>query len=303
MSSRVDEGRMIRAAVHALPAEFRAEYGDEVLLVTRDTLRDARASGPAAVSGARGRILVDLVATAATEHARKGFTMRTTTPGIGYGIAAAVGLPLYLASFGSIAFWQLVEGAHDAFGVRTASWFHPLIAIVGGLLATLALLGLVSRLGLGTRGGALARTAVIVVGAAFTLAPLSMLADGAILRNSLRVAIDTMATIGWAIGFVGITTLLVTLGAIALRRRSLGAWSIAPLIVGVVLVAWVGYGAVSSALGVNYLVSSGTLTAQLLIWALLLACAAMGAGLAIAPRDHAGHASTPRRSVGTAAPA
>ncbi|BDZ63450.1 hypothetical protein [Agromyces mangrovi Wang et al. 2018] len=294
---------MIRAAVRALPAEFRAEYGDEVLLVARDTLRDARASGPAAVSGARGRIFVDLVATAATEHARKGFTMRTTAPGIGYGIAAAVGLPLYLASFGSIAFWQLVEGAHEAFGVRSAAWFHPVIAVIGGLLATIALLGLVGRLGLGSRSGAIARTAAIVVGAGFTLAPPSMLADGAILRNSVRVAVDTMATIGWAIGIVGVTALLVTLGVITLRRRALGAWSIAPLVAGVMLVAWIAYGAVSTALGVSYLVSSGTLAAQLLTWALLLACAAMGAGLAIAPRDHAGHASTPQRRVGTAAPA
>ncbi|GLI28376.1 hypothetical protein ARHIZOSPH14_26180 [Agromyces rhizosphaerae] len=292
---------MIRAAVHALPADFRAEYGDEVLLVARDTLRDARASGPAAVSGARGRILVDLVATAATEHARKGFTMRTTAPGIGYGIAAAVGLPLYLASFGSMGFWQLVEGAHEAFGVRSAAWFHPVIAITGGLLTTIALLGLVGRLGLGTRGGAIARAAVIVAGGAFTLAPLSMFADGRILRNSVQVVIDTLATIGWAIGVVGITALLVSLGVIALRRRSLGAWSIAPLITGVVLVAWVAYAAVSSALGVSYFVSAGALTAQLLIWALVLACAAMGAGLAIAPRDHAGHASTRHHHVGTAA--
>ncbi|WP_353810397.1 hypothetical protein [Agromyces sp. SYSU T00194] len=297
---------MIRVALRALPSEFRAEYGDEVLLVSRDTLREASASGPAALSSARGRILIDLVATAAAEHVRKGFTMRTTAPGIGYGIAAAIGFPLYIASYGSYGFWNVVDGVHGLFGVNPALWFHPLIAAIGGVLAAIGLFGLVGRLGLTARTRAIARSAAILAGLALVVTSLGILDDGAILRNSVHRLLDTIEAIGWFVGFGGTIVMLIACGVVAVRRRALGVWSAAPLVAGVGVAAWVSFVLVGMGAGWGWENLLAGPVSQLLLLASVLACVATGVGIALAPRhrtDPADHAPHPKARIDSAATA
>lgn len=68
--------RIYRRLIGLYPAAFRARYEDELVTLFADQLRDARASGGGARSMAVwARMLVDLVATASSEHGRRDRTM------------------------------------------------------------------------------------------------------------------------------------------------------------------------------------------------------------------------------------
>src|SRR5437773_1957757 len=68
--------RLYRGLLRFYPTEFRARYGDEMVQLFGDQLRDAsannRASGPATVWL---RTLIDLVTSATTEHLQGDRTM------------------------------------------------------------------------------------------------------------------------------------------------------------------------------------------------------------------------------------
>jgi hypothetical protein len=64
--------RAYRGLLRLYPAEFRTRFGDEMVQLFGDQLRDARAAGaPAGTARTWLRILGDLAVTAASEHARR----------------------------------------------------------------------------------------------------------------------------------------------------------------------------------------------------------------------------------------
>ncbi len=71
--------RVYRGLLRLYPSEFRARFGDEMVQLFGDQLRDARtgrvSSGPAGAAHVWIRTLGDLAVTAASEHARKDRTM------------------------------------------------------------------------------------------------------------------------------------------------------------------------------------------------------------------------------------
>ena len=64
--------RAYRALLRLYPATFRDDYGEEMVRLFREQLRDARgANGPMAVTGLWARAIVDVLETAPGHHLRK----------------------------------------------------------------------------------------------------------------------------------------------------------------------------------------------------------------------------------------
>ncbi|WP_353827306.1 hypothetical protein [Agromyces sp. SYSU T0242] len=237
MSSPMLEGRAVDVALRAFPAAFRDEYGHEMRLLARDSVREAQVDGERAVRATRARIVFDLLLAAAMEHARKETAMHVNAPGVGYGIAAAVGLPLIIASYSSYAFWGFLSTTSGAIGLESSSFLvHPTILLIGGILLTVGLVGLVGRLGVADRTRRWLRIAAIVGGVLVTVGGSSMYAYGLPTTSPLRSMVDDVLGFVQGPGLLIVAGVLITAGVLALRNRSFGPLSFAPIAVAASLV-------------------------------------------------------------------
>lgn len=99
--------RIYAALLHAYPREFRGRYGEEMILLFADQLRDARAAtGAADVASTWFRTLLDLLSSAIGEHMRRDRTMAQSlatfepTPTMRWlGLFSVAGAALLLLAF------------------------------------------------------------------------------------------------------------------------------------------------------------------------------------------------------------
>ncbi|GAA2027812.1 hypothetical protein GCM10009819_09080 [Agromyces tropicus] len=285
MSAPMLEGRAVDVALRAFPAAFRDQYGHEMRVLARDTVRDAQADGTRAVRAARARIVFDLLLAAAMEHTRKESAMHVNGPGVGYGIAAAIGLPLIIASYSSAGFWSFLSSTGVAMGVESSSYLvHPSIVLIGGILMTVGLIGLVGRLSLGDGPLRWLRAAAIVGGVLVTLGGASMYAYGLPSTSPWRGALDTAGVILLGPGLLLVLGLLVAAGVIALRTRSLGALSFAPMAVAACLVLVFAVMITVMAIGVPIEVGFRQPAMVIADWLLFGSSIVLGVALALAPQ-------------------
>ena len=148
--------RAYRWLLHLYPAEFRARFEDDLVQLFGDRLRDARSSR---ASGGVGitwlGTLGDLVATAATEHARKNrmvaHSLATTSPSTAsraLGLAGILGGVVLLAAFlfeispelNAVRIYLFLIGALAiVIGVhRRQASVAPMVALLGAVPALLA---------------------------------------------------------------------------------------------------------------------------------------------------------------------
>ena len=129
--------------LYTYPARFRREYGTEMAQVFRDDMRATLSnSGKAAFLGLWLITFFDLIKTALAEHIWEVFHMPMEKLTRWSGLAAAIGFPLFVATFGSHIFWQFVA----FLGLMDNKFTHPLLAEFGLLLTAIGLAGLYRHL-------------------------------------------------------------------------------------------------------------------------------------------------------------
>lgn len=134
--------RAYRALLHVYPQPFRQTYGDEMVRLFGDQTRDARHRGRAAVARYWAAAVVDVAKTAPSEHWDEGGLMRVPTSRSIYVAAAAIGYPMFILSFSSHTFWDVVA----ALGLAGSDWSHPVIAGLGLVLTGVAWTGWYRRI-------------------------------------------------------------------------------------------------------------------------------------------------------------
>jgi len=212
--------RIYSLLLYAYPAPFRREYGRHMAQVFRDDTRHTlRESGTAGLVGLWALTLVDLVKTAAAEYLREVFGM--TTEGIvrWSGPAAALGAVLF---YGSMAVVGVTYG-NTVFGTAAS------VAIVGAVVLSLPMLAL------GVYG--LYRRLPPRTAAANTLAIVAAEVGLLLFIGGILVMFLTDWEAAWEAmipaGAVLTGLAIAGQGVIALVTRSLGRWSVVPLILGV----------------------------------------------------------------------
>jgi len=147
--------RVYRGLLRLYPAEFRAQYANEMVQLFHDQLRDARAGdAPAGAARTWLRALGDLAVTAASEHTRRNRTVAhslATSPSISsrvLGLAGVLGGAVLLVvfvvdaspEFDSVRLYLFVLGAMAiVVGVhRSQAAAAPVLALVGAVPALLA---------------------------------------------------------------------------------------------------------------------------------------------------------------------
>ncbi|GAA1060986.1 hypothetical protein [Agromyces bracchium] len=233
MSTPGIEGRLFGAAMLMLPGEFRSEYGEEIRVLARDTVREAQSQGAGSARSARRRIVVDLLLAAMREHARKESVMHFNLAGLGAGIATAIGLPMVIASYSSYGFWGLVRQTGAVVGFDSSDVVvHPTIVLVGAVLTAIGLLALVHRLATASPAASSTLRIAAVVGSAMVgLGGAAMFAYALPTVSEWRGAFDLVGGLLLGPGFLVILAVLIAAGVIALRTRALGVLSFAPLAV------------------------------------------------------------------------
>ncbi|WP_430645624.1 hypothetical protein [Agromyces sp. GXS1127] len=285
MSAPGIEGRLFGAAMLMLPGEFRAEYGEEIRVLARDTVREARAQGASSARSARARIVLDLMLAAMREHARKESVMHVNLSGLGAGIATAIGLPMIVASYSSYGFWGLVRQTGAVVGFDSSDVFvHPTIVLVGALLTAIGLLALVHRLSAASAAMASTlRTGAVAASAMLGLGGLAMFSYAMPTVSGWRGAFDLVGGILVGAGFLGILAVLIASGVIAMRSHALGALSFTPLAVAGSLVLLVGVALLGFATGMQMEVFLRGPAMVIAVWLVPATSVLLGAGLALTP--------------------
>ncbi|MGR2751370.1 hypothetical protein [Agromyces arachidis] len=284
MSTTGIEGRLFGAAMLMLPGEFRSEYGEEIRVLARDTVREAQSQGAASARSARTRIVVDVMLAAMREHARKESVMHVNLAGLGAGIATAIGLPMVIASYSSYGFWGLVRQTGAAVGFDSSDVaVHPTIVLVGALLTAIGLVALVRRLSAAT--AATASTLRIAAVAGCTMVGLGGAAMfGYVLPSvALRDAFDLVGGILVGPGFLAILGVLIAAGVIAVRTRALGALSFAPLAVAGSLVLLLGVALIGFASGAPMEAFLRGPAMVVAVWLVPATSVLLAVGLAVTP--------------------
>ncbi|GAA1469267.1 hypothetical protein GCM10017607_17930 [Microbacterium thalassium] len=289
MNGGVREGALVDLALRSYPAAFRGEYGDEMRLLARDMIRDARRRGSAAVLAARLRIAADLAVNSAKEHMRGEPAMRLNGSGIGYGIALALGVPILVASFSSVAFWDGVTAVGGAIGLSSElPGVHTTIALVCSIAITIGLLGIVARMPrarAGVRTGL--RVAIVVAGATFLVAGAAGYWEATTVWWPDHRIAGQISSVAFGIGFVALPILLAVVGVVCLRVRALGALGWTPVAVAGSLsylyaVMWIGM-ATSRVPFAALEATAASLPAVIGIWLVVGSSLLLGIAVALSP--------------------
>jgi|GEM_PF-2625159 len=285
MSTTGIEGRLFGAAMLLLPAEFRSQYGEEIRVLARDTVREAQSRGTASARSARTRIVVDLLLAAMREHARKESVMHVNLAGLGAGIAMAIGLPMMVASYSSYGFWGLVRETGAVVGFDSSDVaVHPTIVLVGALLTAIGLLALVHRLSAAAATTVSTLRIAAVVGCVMVgLGGAAMFAYALPTVSPWRGASDLVGSILLGAGFLSILGVLIAAGVIAVRTRALGALSFTPLAVVGSLALLLGVALLGFASGVSMEVFLRGPAMVIAVWLVPVTSVLLGAGLALTP--------------------
>jgi hypothetical protein len=214
--------RIYRLILNVYPRAFRDEYGEEMAQAMRDQVRDAwterRVVG---VTAFWMKVLLDTARSALTEHLKQRRAVSFNRHGLGYGLATAIGFPLSLVTFTSEHFRSAVVWAGETIGLQTYQTsnqrLYPAIAGPGFVLAGIGLYGLYKRLEI----DATPMIATVWVGAALGLYGTADI----YYRGEF---------FGWyavPAAFVLLTFGLATMGRVALRDTTFGAFSFVPLAV------------------------------------------------------------------------
>lgn len=203
--------RLYRLLLYVYPAPFRRRFGLEMAQVFRDDMRGTmQRDGLLSASGLWLITFLDLIKTAFIEHIWEIFNMPLEKLTRWSGLAAALGAPLFLLTFGSHGFWR----TYGALGLPDGNYVHPILAGIGLLLMGLGLYGLyrqlpptlASKLGL----------ALAIVGVSIGI--LGMITWNQAISESLILPAFILPEIGLAV-----------MGVVALTNRSLGRLSFVPL--------------------------------------------------------------------------
>jgi hypothetical protein len=232
--------------LYTYPARFRREFGTEMVQVFRDDMRATLInSGKAAFLGLWLLTFFDLLKTVLAEHIWEVFHMPMGKLARWSGLAAAIGFPLFTASFGSHIFWQFV----GLLGLIDNKFTHPLLAEFGLLLTAIGLAGLYRHLPQNPR-------------------PAREIAFGVTLFGVLLMMIATLGLILPVPEFlpVGLLFFLVgfaAMGILTLLGKSLGTLSFAPFLAIVSLALFV------LTINASEFAGQGFLFIHLLSWVLI----------------------------------
>ena len=139
------------------------------------------------------------------------------------GPAAAVGSPLFVATFLSHSFWKVL----DSIGLAGIPHMHPILAEIGLVLTIIGLLGLYRQLPARTRSANVLTTAVALSGAfAAMIAVLTFVI-------ALPEAVASLLPIGFIAFFLGLAGMSVIIAA----TGALGRWRFLPAVLLISLVA------------------------------------------------------------------
>src|SRR5687768_3517398 len=160
------EERLYRALLRLYPADFRQRFGDEMVALFRDSLRDARAGrAPGGVAGAWLKMLVDVAATAPSEHLRRTRQVAHSISSTGLIEARVLGI-LGVIGGGALLTAFVLDVPSGLTALRIAVFNVGIIAVVIAML----------RMGL-TRGSLLALVAGLAAIAANGLYAVMVMAD------------------------------------------------------------------------------------------------------------------------------
>ena len=210
--------RIYRLLLYAYPTRFRRAFGTEMAQAFRDDARSTLQS-----SGIPGLVRLlfltytDLLKTAFAEHIWEIFHMPINKLQRWNGVAAAIGGPIFVASFLSPTFWRFVRLA----GVPDGPFTHPVLVWIGLLLTAFGMFGLYNRLPAGTRpASTLAFAATFNAILAGLLGVLGMVMP-------LPEIMDVLIAVSVSLLWLG----LFWMGVIANSHKVLGSMSFAPMAV------------------------------------------------------------------------
>ena len=249
--------RIYHRLLAAYPGRFRAEYGQHMAQVFRDTCRrDYSRGGLPGMMALWARTSLDLARTTVEEHIERGIEMNREKFVRWSGWALVAGAVLFAAG--------LIIGNYDShdmdpIGGADAVYEYGQAAglVLGQVLFVIGLLGL--RAGYARRSGSLGAGLLLlaVIGSVVSLAGLlamSSLEDGWLV---------------WMGGYLAMTLALAIFGIVAVRRRVFSRWNYAPILAGIGIPFLFGIGMV----GVDSLSGSAP------EWGSLLAVVLTSAGL------------------------
>ena len=211
--------RIYRVVLNVYPRGFRDEYQEEMALTMRDQVRESWARhGAVGVIALWLRVLLDTARSAFVEHAKQGWGVSLSWQGLGHGLAVAVGYPLAFVSF--------VAWSGELVGFETAEnwllprrYLYPVFAGPGFVLVGIGLRGLYRRLDVLEP----ATIRCVALGVGLGLAGIAGVVAG------MSGPSDYFAGFTIPAAFVLFTVGLVSMGRMALRKRTFGLLSFIPL--------------------------------------------------------------------------
>jgi hypothetical protein len=211
--------RLYRLVLNVYPREFRDEYGEEMVQTMRAQVREAWTDrGALGVTGLWLRVLLDSAHSALAEHLKQGWHVNLNRVGFGYGFATAIG---YLLAFVSLLAWngELVGFEAAENWLLPRRYLYPVLTGPGFVLTGIGLRGLYQRLQVSipsTIQGIRLGVGLGMAGVAGVIA-------------SLFGSSDYFAGFTIPAAFVVLTLCLATMGRVARRKRTFGAFSFVPL--------------------------------------------------------------------------
>lgn len=211
--------RLYRLILSVYPRRFRDEYEEEMAQTMRDQVRDAWTQrGAVGVTGLWLRVLVDSARSAFVEHRKQGWGVNLSWPGLGYGLATAIGYSLAFVSF--IAWSGELVGFETAENwLRHRRYLYPILAGPGFVLVGVGLSGLYRRLEASNRPTIQSIRLGVGLG----------LAGVAGITADLFGSSDYFAGFSTPAAFVFLTLALASMGRIALQKSTFGPFSFVPL--------------------------------------------------------------------------
>jgi hypothetical protein len=206
--------QLFRLLLHVYPASFRREFGLEMAQVFRDDMRATlREDGLTGMAILWFITALDLIKTAFVERAWEIFHMpQERFTRLLTGIAAAIGAPLLIMTFGSQFFWE----TYGSLGLPSGDLVHPILAGIGFLLMGPGLYGLYRKLPATTPS----KLGLLVAQVSVLLGIVAMITWGQAISEQLVRLAFALHPIGLAL-----------MGLVALTNRSLGRVSFAPLLI------------------------------------------------------------------------
>ncbi|MCB9452503.1 MAG: hypothetical protein H6672_13790 [Anaerolineaceae bacterium] len=211
-----------RLCLFFYPRAFRSKFGCEMTLLFRDdTRRTWQQRGFLSWIGLCFLVFFDLVLTAIAEHIREGIHMPLDKL-VRYSGFAAFGAPIFVLSFTSNSFWDVVNGLRKAVGLRNGPYIHQILAGIGAVLMAYAFFGLYRRL---------ATRPDLRNAAFFGLSIIScLLAFGISVTLNMRLSEPVDGLFYWGI-FLTLVIGLAGMGWMTWRSQALGFWSFTPWLI------------------------------------------------------------------------